>query len=165
MYEDGSAAGRAARFNVPLLITDHPTVREVDGEVSRSCDQHSRGGLSPGVLASVLGDRPIRVKWAGHPPLDEGPASAPSARLSEERFGLLVHRINIPVGVSPSCHATLIGNNDQCVPRLVQCADGPRRSRNQSYLCGIAEISIVGDQRVVAVEEDGTAHDARLAEL
>src|SRR6266852_1782378 len=62
--QDGPAAGSGAGHDIAVGVADHPGAREVDVELGRSREQHSRGGLPAVANLGELGNDSLRVMKA-----------------------------------------------------------------------------------------------------
>lgn len=154
----------SSRFNVAFLIPDHPAILEFDFEFTRGVDQHSWSGLAPGVLDSKFGDGAVWVKRTEDPLCDEWFARSPFRFALEQFSGSSVNGVDITHAVSTSRNSTLICHDDDCVSRLAQCADSPRCAGKESDEIGVAQVTVIRQNRVVSIEKNATLHSRRLAQ-
>jgi len=148
--ENGARAGGGAGGDVARLVADGPALGEIEAKVGGGLFEHAGLGLAPVVIELVFGDGGFGVIGAVVGGVDMGAgliAELPAHFLVDGLDGVFVEHAAGDAG--------LVGDDDEAV---VECADGGEGgggAGEEFDLGGVAEVTIIVDDGVVAVEEYG----------
>ena len=148
--EDGAGAGGSAGGDVAGHVADGPGLGEVEGEVGGGLEEHAGFGFSPVVVGFVFGDDGFGVVGAVVGGIDVG------AGLVAELFAhFLIDGFDGGFVEHAAGDAGLVGDDDEAVAEAAEGGEGGGGAGEEFDLGGIAEVTIVVDEGVVAVEKDG----------
>ncbi len=155
--------GSDPRLLIAGRVADGPGSSKLNAKIGRRGQEHPGSGLAPRVRSSEAGDLA----------LGRGPGGRVVDGLELDTCGAedlshaIVHGFNIAQRAKPLCDPALVRENDQRVPGLAEQATGLCHAREQADEGGVDKVAgrgrvggriAVGDQGVIAIEEDGAAH-------
>lgn len=136
------AAGVPAGFEIDELVADDVAPGEVEIEVLGGLLEE--GGRGFASAARLIGG------FRGDVEAVEGHVFG-----GEFRLDVGVDAIHVGHGEVTAADAGLVGDDEEEEAGFLQAAQGFGRAGDELHLLGFVEIVFVGDERAVAVEEDG----------
>ena len=156
--ENGACAGGGAGGDVARLIADRPALREVEAEIGGGLFEHAGLGLAPIVIDFVFDDGGLGVVGAVVGGVDVG-----AGVFAELAAHFLVDGFDGVFIEHAAGDAGLVGDDDEAVAQRADGGEGGGGAGEEFYFGGIAEVAIIVDDGVVAVEKYGTfGHEERV---
>lgn len=133
--ENGPAARGVTGFHVPVLVSDHPALREIESESLSRRIQHAGRGFPPWVFPGVLRD--------GASGMERAVVEVKRAGLTHQLLKSFVNPLHVLFPVVTAGDAALVGHDHQLESHRSQPLEALRHAVQKDNISGIAEISVV----------------------